>query len=59
MQGSCHSDCPRLSCSGATCELSYTGTGPLELFKVKKTNPAGENDRSNIISILIHREQLC
>lgn len=46
-QGSCHSNCEAISCSGATCSLTYQSSStPLQLFNVKKTNASGETDRS-------------
>merc|ERR1712126_25546 len=42
--GSCHSNCGPISCSGSVCTITYTGSIPMELFNVKKTNPSGETD---------------
>ena len=52
-QGSCHSNCVDISCSGATCSLTYLSSStPLQLFNVKKTNAAGETDRSENPSVV-------
>ena len=60
-QGSCHSNCEngKPTCSGATCTVVYKSTGPMQLFNVKKDNPSGENDRSNLISVKINGAEQC
>merc|ERR1711981_1559128 len=57
---SCHSNCgDGPSCSGAKCTITYTGSIPLEMFNIKKTNPASEGDRSNMISVTINGVEQC
>merc|ERR1719270_1618784 len=59
--GSCHSGCTPSSgpeCTGSVCSVSYTGSS-LQLFNVKKVNPSGENDRSNLISVTIAGADKC
>merc|ERR1719270_129170 len=59
--GSCHSGCTPSSgpeCTGSVCTVSYTGSS-LQLFNVKKVNPSGENDRSNLISVTIFGVEQC
>ena len=45
IQGSCHSNCEDISCSGAVCTITYKGTNPMEMFNIKKVVDTGENDR--------------
>ena len=61
IQGSCHSNCwpGPPTCSGSTCTVIYKSTSPMQLFNVKKTNPSGENDRSNLISVNINGVEQC
>merc|ERR1712129_314786 len=55
--GSCHSNCNDGSghnkpiCSGTKCTVTYSGSGPLEMFNIKKVGAAFEKDRSNIVSV--------
>jgi hypothetical protein len=63
--GSCHSNCNdgsgknKPSCVGTVCGVTYTGSGPLEIFNVKKADPAGEKDRANIISVTVNGVEQC
>merc|ERR1711997_454320 len=57
---SCHSNCAQNpSCTGDTCTITYTGTDPLWMFNIKKTNPGSESDRSNMVSVTINRVEQC
>ena len=54
-QGSCHSNCQDISCSGSTCTLTYqSSSNPLQMFNIRKTNAAGDSDRCVDIIIIIY-----
>ena len=63
--GSCHSNCNdgmgqnKPSCVGTMCTVTYTGSGPMEIFNVKKAVPADEDDRANIISVTVNGVEQC
>merc|ERR1711997_1374567 len=57
--GSCHSNCDDISCSGAVCTISYQGTNDMEMFNIRKTDAAGDNDRSNMVSVTINGAEQC
>ena len=63
--GSCHSNCNdgsgknKPSCVGTVCGVTYTGSGPMEMFNVKKAVPANEGDRANIISVTVNGVEQC
>merc|ERR1711936_432383 len=63
--GGCHSNCKdgsgndKPSCTGKICTVTYTGSTPLDMFNIKKDNPAGDNDRSNMVSVTINGIEQC
>merc|ERR1719300_747902 len=64
--GSCHSNCyhpvladDKPSCSGNTCEVQYSGTDPLQMFNIYKVEADFEDDRSNLISVIINDAEQC
>merc|ERR1711962_1636117 len=57
--GSCHSNCGPISCSGSVCTITYTGSIPMQLFNVKKTDASGDSDRSNIVSVTVNGAEQC
>ena len=63
--GSCHSNCNdgmvqnKPSCVGTVCTVTYSGSGPMEMFNVKKADPASEKDRSNIVSVTVNGKKQC
>merc|ERR1712123_451988 len=63
--GSCHSNCNdgsgqnKPSCAGKVCTVEYTGTIPLNMFNIKKANPSGETDRSNMVSVTVNDVEQC
>ena len=59
LQGSCHSNCGPITCDGSVCTITYTGSIPMELFNVKKTDASGDSDRSNIISVTVNGAEQC
>jgi len=58
--GSCHSNCQDISCSGSTCTLTYQSSStPLQMFNIRKTNAAGDSDRSNLLSVTLNGVEQC
>eukprot|EP00090_Calanus_glacialis_P018057 TRINITY_DN2799_c0_g1_i1.p1 TRINITY_DN2799_c0_g1~~TRINITY_DN2799_c0_g1_i1.p1 ORF type:complete len:209 (-),score=34.71 TRINITY_DN2799_c0_g1_i1:185-772(-) len=63
--GSCHSNCNHAvagnkpQCTGNTCTVTYTGSDPLQMFNIKKDSPAGDTDRSNMVSVTINGAEQC